>query len=129
MDVFALYQILFSLCVFFFFQNILGEFSKEQDAFIRGQQNAADGIAPWIGHQNEEKVKEEILGLSQVSTTHYLISMVYLRRWKVAFRIVFDKFHRTKGCRPTNKIPTLGHIQQILTHTGQTGNRIFICFL
>lgn len=49
-------------------QNILGEFSKEQEAFIKNQQGGADAaVAPWIGHQNEEKVKEEILGLSAVS--------------------------------------------------------------
>lgn len=53
--------------LFHFLQNILGEFSKEQEAFIKGQQNAADSVVPWIGHQNEEKVKEEIIGLSSVS--------------------------------------------------------------
>lgn len=52
----------------FILQNILGEFSKEQEAFIKGQQGATDGVAPWIGHQNEEKVKEEIIGLSSVSS-------------------------------------------------------------
>lgn len=51
----------------FLLQSILGEFSKEQEAFIKGQQGSADAaVAPWIGHQNEEKVKEEILGLSSV---------------------------------------------------------------
>lgn len=51
----------------FVLQSILGEFSKEQEAFIKGQQGGADAaVAPWIGHQNEEKVKEEILGLSSV---------------------------------------------------------------
>lgn len=50
-----------------FVQNILGEFSKEQEAFIKGQQGGVDNaIPPWIGHQNEQKVKEEILGLSSV---------------------------------------------------------------
>lgn len=49
-------------------QNILGEFSKEQEAFIKGQQAGAEAaVAPWIGHQFEEKVKEEIIGLSAVS--------------------------------------------------------------
>lgn len=47
-------------------QNILGEFSREQEAFIRGQQGGGEGLAPWVGHQNEEKVKEEIIGLSSV---------------------------------------------------------------
>lgn len=53
---------------FYYLQNILGEFSKEQEAFIKGQQGGIDNsIPPWIGHQNEQKVKEEILGLSSVS--------------------------------------------------------------
>lgn len=47
-------------------QNILGEFSKEQEEFIKGQQSAQSGAVPWTGHQNEEKVKEEILSLSSV---------------------------------------------------------------
>lgn len=59
-------------CAFFQFdfdshlQNILGEFSKEQEEFIKGQQSAQSGGVPWTGHQNEEKVKEEILSLSSV---------------------------------------------------------------
>lgn len=62
-----------SSSVFFFqlefsstLQNILGEFSKEQEAFIKGQQSVQSGVVPWTGHQNEEKVKEEILSLSSV---------------------------------------------------------------
>lgn len=47
-------------------QNILGEFSKEQEAFIKGQQSVQSGVVPWTGHQNEEKVKEEIISLSSV---------------------------------------------------------------
>lgn len=48
-------------------QNILGEFNKEQEEFIKSQQSIQSGNLPWAGHQNEEKVKEEILGLSSVS--------------------------------------------------------------
>lgn len=48
-------------------QPILGEFNKEQDAFIRGQAGSEAAVAPWVGHANEEQVKEEILGLSAVS--------------------------------------------------------------
>lgn len=48
-------------------QNILGEFNKEQEDFIKSQQGFQSGVVPWAGHQNEEKVKEEILGLSSVS--------------------------------------------------------------
>lgn len=49
-------------------QNILGEFSREQEAFIKGQSGGVDNaLPPWVGHQNEDKVKEEIVGLSSVS--------------------------------------------------------------
>lgn len=65
-------------------QTILGEFSKEQDAFIKGQQGSADAaVPPWIGHQNEEKVKEEILGLSSVC-----IGIVSAFRWMLNDSIV-----------------------------------------
>ncbi|XP_029404311.1 synapse-associated protein of 47 kDa isoform X15 [Bactrocera dorsalis] len=44
---------------------ILESFNKEQEAFIKSQGGADSGVAPWIGHTNEAKIKEEILGLSQ----------------------------------------------------------------
>ncbi|XP_069965283.1 synapse-associated protein of 47 kDa isoform X11 [Bactrocera oleae] len=44
---------------------ILESFNKEQEAFIKSQGGADSGGAPWIGHANEAKIKEEILGLSQ----------------------------------------------------------------
>ncbi|XP_044314563.1 synapse-associated protein of 47 kDa isoform X15 [Drosophila rhopaloa] len=44
---------------------ILDSFNKEQEAFIKGQGGIGNGAAPWIGHANEAKIKEEILGLSQ----------------------------------------------------------------
>ncbi|KAL7730926.1 hypothetical protein ACLKA6_014167 [Drosophila palustris] len=44
---------------------ILDSFNKEQEAFMKGQGGAGNGAAPWIGHANESKIKEEILGLSQ----------------------------------------------------------------
>ncbi|CAO1416344.1 unnamed protein product [Diamesa tonsa] len=45
---------------------ILGEFNKEQDAFIKDQsgKSTEPGTCPWIGHSNEDKIKEEILSLS-----------------------------------------------------------------
>lgn len=49
------------------FQPILDKFNKEQDAFIKSQGGADSGVAPWIGHQAEEKIKEEIMALSAVS--------------------------------------------------------------
>lgn len=45
--------------------SILGEFSKEQEAFIKNQQGGGSaGVCPWVGHANEAKIKEEILSLS-----------------------------------------------------------------
>uniref|UniRef100_A0A2M4BKT4 Putative synapse-associated protein n=1 Tax=Anopheles marajoara TaxID=58244 RepID=A0A2M4BKT4_9DIPT len=45
--------------------SILGEFSKEQEAFIKNQQGGSGaGVCPWVGHANEAKIKEEILSLS-----------------------------------------------------------------
>lgn len=44
---------------------ILGEFNKEQEAFIKNQQGGSGpGACPWSGHPNEAKIKEEILSLS-----------------------------------------------------------------
>ncbi|KAG5681277.1 hypothetical protein PVAND_010728 [Polypedilum vanderplanki] len=45
---------------------ILGDFNKEQEAFIKDQsgKNTDAGVCPWIGHKNEDKIKEEILSLS-----------------------------------------------------------------
>lgn len=44
---------------------ILGEFNKEQEAFIKNQQGAGGpGACPWVGHANEAKIKEEIMSLS-----------------------------------------------------------------
>lgn len=52
---------------FFFAQTILGEFNKEQEAFIKNQQGAGGpGACPWSGHANEAKIKEEIMSLSAV---------------------------------------------------------------
>ncbi|XP_012158182.1 synapse-associated protein of 47 kDa isoform X3 [Ceratitis capitata] len=44
---------------------ILESFNKEKEAFIKSQGGADSGAAPWIGHANESKIKEEILGLAQ----------------------------------------------------------------
>ncbi|XP_059486075.1 synapse-associated protein 1 isoform X2 [Neocloeon triangulifer] len=45
---------------------ILGEFNKEQDAFINSKQKSMEAaVPPWVGYPNEEKLKEEILSLSQ----------------------------------------------------------------
>ncbi|KAG8230945.1 hypothetical protein J437_LFUL002978 [Ladona fulva] len=50
-------------------QSILGEFNREQEAFIKEKQQAGEKIdgttpAPWVGYPNEEALKEQILSLS-----------------------------------------------------------------
>ncbi|KAL1493151.1 hypothetical protein ABEB36_011263 [Hypothenemus hampei] len=45
--------------------NILGEFNKEQDSFIKSKANSsATALPPWAGCANEEKIKEDCLSLS-----------------------------------------------------------------
>lgn len=57
----------------YFPQPILGDFNKEQEAFIKDQsgKNTDAGVCPWIGHKNEEKIKDEVLSLSSVSCGLY----------------------------------------------------------
>ncbi|CAH0561791.1 unnamed protein product [Brassicogethes aeneus] len=45
--------------------SILGEFNKEQEAFMKGQEgNTATSLPPWTGCSNEEALKDECLSLS-----------------------------------------------------------------
>ncbi|XP_022815834.1 synapse-associated protein of 47 kDa isoform X5 [Spodoptera litura] len=46
--------------------SILGEFNREQDAFIKGQEGrgSAAAVPPWVGAPNEAALKEECLSLS-----------------------------------------------------------------
>ncbi|CAG9759590.1 unnamed protein product [Ceutorhynchus assimilis] len=45
--------------------NILGEFNKEQEAFMKGKVNSSStALPPWAGCANEESLKEECLSLS-----------------------------------------------------------------
>ncbi|XP_047034502.1 synapse-associated protein of 47 kDa isoform X4 [Helicoverpa armigera] len=46
--------------------SILGEFNREQDAFIKGQEGrgSAAAVPPWVGAPNEPALKEECLSLS-----------------------------------------------------------------
>ncbi len=60
-----------------YLQTILGEFNKEQDKFVtetkekKGKQEAA--VAPWIGYNEEEAMKTQILALSQVRIQDILV--------------------------------------------------------
>ncbi|XP_046426857.1 synapse-associated protein of 47 kDa isoform X2 [Neodiprion fabricii] len=45
--------------------SLLGEFNKEQDAFIASKQGEkGEAVAPWVGAPNEEALREECLALS-----------------------------------------------------------------
>jgi len=45
--------------------NLLTEFNKEQEAFIKGKnKNTEEALPPWVGYPEEETLKEEILSLS-----------------------------------------------------------------
>ncbi|XP_022127635.1 synapse-associated protein of 47 kDa isoform X4 [Pieris rapae] len=45
--------------------SILGEFNREQDAFIKGQEKGGGAAtAPWVGAPNEASLKEECVSLS-----------------------------------------------------------------
>lgn len=61
-----------------FVQSILGEFNREQDAFLKGKQgsNSDAAVPPWVGCANEESLKEECLSLSTVCITFFIISPV-----------------------------------------------------
>lgn len=50
-------------------QSLLHDFNKEQEAFIKDQSGKSGdaGVCPWVGHKNEDKIKEEVLNLSGVS--------------------------------------------------------------
>ncbi|KAK7869302.1 hypothetical protein R5R35_012868 [Gryllus longicercus] len=48
------------------FESLLGEFNKEQEAFIKEKQGKGTeaAVPPWVGCPNEENLKEEFLTLS-----------------------------------------------------------------
>lgn len=50
-------------------QSLLSDFNKEQEQFIKDQSGKSGdaGVCPWVGHKNEDKIKEEVLNLSGVS--------------------------------------------------------------
>lgn len=52
-----------------FFQDILGNFNKEGEG---GKDKAKPGeaVPPWVGHPNQESLKEECLALSKVSMVY-----------------------------------------------------------
>lgn len=58
-----------------YFQRLIAELNKEQDAFIAGKTNEkGEAVAPWIGAPNEDALREECLALSTVSYISWLFS-------------------------------------------------------
>ncbi|KAL1436512.1 hypothetical protein MTO96_049612 [Rhipicephalus appendiculatus] len=44
--------------------SILADFNREQETFVKGKQKCDTGILPWVGCEDEENVKQQILSLS-----------------------------------------------------------------
>lgn len=44
--------------------SILADFNREQESFVKCKQKCEDGILPWVGCEDEENVKQQILSLS-----------------------------------------------------------------
>lgn len=68
----------FSNTKFSCYQSILGEFNKEQEAFIREKEGKGNGTAvpPWSGCPNEASLKEQCLALSTVRI-RFIYLLVY----------------------------------------------------
>lgn len=53
-----------------YFQTFLGDFSKEQEKFVTEKKEkskqAEAAVPPWVGYNEEESMKAQILALSQV---------------------------------------------------------------
>ena len=72
-----MYLYCIKLCVYLFYlQTILGEFSKEQDKFVtentEKKKKSEVGVAPWVGYNEEEEMKKQILALSKVIHVSFL---------------------------------------------------------
>jgi hypothetical protein len=70
MGVFSSSDVMMLFCL----QSLLGEFNKEQEAFIKEKQGKVSDAAvpPWVGCPNEESLKEEFLTLSTVSALKFI---------------------------------------------------------
>ena len=63
-------------------KTILGSFTREQEKFIidkrirkRYEETA---VLPWIGYEQEEEMRKQILALSDVSHSHFVFSFIKL---------------------------------------------------
>jgi hypothetical protein len=70
-------------------QSLLGEFNKEQEAFIKEKQGKTSeaAVPPWVGCSNEESLKEEFLTLSTVSGLQLLHKC-----WHQCITLTVDSF-------------------------------------
>ena len=49
-------------------QTIVGDFNKEQEKFVKEKHSKRSeaAVPPWVGYNEEETMKEQIMALSQV---------------------------------------------------------------
>lgn len=88
---FQQWQVIMLFCL----QSLLGEFNKEQEAFIKEKQGKVSDAAvpPWVGCPNEESLKEEFLTLSTVSALQFihifcLITAAFLMTHKTTLTVL-----------------------------------------
>jgi len=57
-------------------QTLLGDFTKEQSKFVTEQKEREKkteaAVPPWVGYNEEESMKSQILALSQVTSVFFL---------------------------------------------------------
>lgn len=69
----------------FYFQRLIAELNKEQEAFIAGKSSEkGEAVAPWIGAPNEDALREECLALSTVS--NFFISIIKFFLFNIVLR-------------------------------------------
>jgi len=66
-------------------QGILGDFSKEQETFLTDrrekERRSEAGVPPWVGYNEEEEMKKQILALSQVLMYLLVVNLFSYHRY------------------------------------------------
>lgn len=75
-------EILSNYCRFQFLgvQSILTDFNKEQESFSKDKKddrNGGNAVPPWVGYNEEETMKQQILALSSVRIVSIFLSCCY----------------------------------------------------